>query len=84
MISSSQVNNQQGDQNMLTNSHPSLPTDEGHTSVAFDTSGCISTFEIGSTSRRYDEARKMSSSLVKKHWKSIYRTVICCQKIMCN
>uniref|UniRef100_M0ZL88 Uncharacterized protein n=1 Tax=Solanum tuberosum TaxID=4113 RepID=M0ZL88_SOLTU len=55
MISSSQVDSQEGDQNMLTISHPS---------VAFDTSGCISTFEIGSTSRRYDEAQKMSSPLI--------------------
>ncbi|WMV59305.1 hypothetical protein MTR67_052690 [Solanum verrucosum] len=64
MISSSQVDSQEGDQNMLTICHPSLATDEGHTSMAFDTSGCIPTFEIGSTSRRYDEAKKMSSSLV--------------------
>ncbi|KAG5570986.1 hypothetical protein H5410_060752, partial [Solanum commersonii] len=35
-----------------------------HASARFDSSGCISTFEIGSISRRYDEAKKMSSPLV--------------------
>ncbi|WMV59174.1 hypothetical protein MTR67_052559 [Solanum verrucosum] len=64
MISSSQVDSQEGNHNMLTISHPSLATNEGHASARFDTSSCISTFEIGSTSRRYDEAKKMSSLLV--------------------
>lgn len=64
MISSSQVDSQEGDQNMLTICHPSLATDEGDTSVALDTSGCITTFEIGSTSRTRDEAKMMSSPLL--------------------
>ncbi|KAH0714318.1 hypothetical protein KY284_007223 [Solanum tuberosum] len=64
MISSSQVDSQEGDQNMLTICHPSLATDEGDTSVPLDTSGYITTFEIGSTSRRYDEAKMMSSPLL--------------------
>ncbi|KAJ8555776.1 hypothetical protein K7X08_013272 [Anisodus acutangulus] len=64
VLSSSQVNSQDGNQSLLPTSDPSLARDEGHASAATETTDCTSISEVGSTSSRCDAVENFSSPVV--------------------